>query len=122
MKKTEKDRIFDGVKIAYDAVADKMGEDIVVLDIMGISTLSDYFIIATGNNPNQLKAMMDFVQEKLAPIGIRAKHVEGADTARWILIDFGNIIVHLFCKEDREHYRLEKLWGDANHILMEDLA
>jgi ribosome-associated protein len=114
--------IFEAVKAAYHAVADKMGEDITVLDIREVSIISDYFIIASANNPNQLKAITDHVQEKLAPMGIKARHVEGVQSARWILLDFSWIIVHLFCKEEREYYRLEKLWGDARVILQDELA
>ncbi|MDR2168274.1 MAG: ribosome silencing factor [Clostridiales bacterium] len=116
-----KEEIFEAVKVAYNAVADKMGEDILVLDISGVSIISDYFIIASANNANQLKAIAEHVEEKLAMNSIFIRHVEGVQTARWILMDFGYIIVHLFCKEEREYYRLEKLWGDARHILHDEL-
>jgi len=120
-KKLSDEAIFDAVKAAYNAVADKMGEDVVVLDIRRVSIISDYFIIASANNPNQLKAITDHVQEKLAALDIRARHVEGVQSARWILLDFGWITVHLFCKEEREYYRLEKLWGDARIVLEDEL-
>ncbi|MCL2854710.1 MAG: ribosome silencing factor [Defluviitaleaceae bacterium] len=118
----EKDKILAGAKAAYKAVDDKQGEEIMVLDITGISPLADYFVIASANNSNQLKAMAEFVEEKLAPMGIRTRHVEGTQSARWILMDFGCIIVHLFHKEEREFYRLEKLWGDARHLMEEELV
>ncbi|MCL2753645.1 MAG: ribosome silencing factor [Defluviitaleaceae bacterium] len=121
MKKDDK-KIFEAVKVAYTAVDDKMGEDVVVLDISAVSIISDYFIIASANNSNQLKAIAENVEQKLAPLGITTRHVEGVQSARWILMDFGYIIVHLFCKEDREFYRLEKLWGDARHILHDELV
>jgi len=108
------------VKAAYKAIDDKMGDEIVMLDIREVSIISEYFIIASANNSNQLKAIADFVQEKLEILGLRVRHIEGVQTARWILLDFGYIIVHLFCKEEREYYRLEKLWGDAAEIKPED--
>ena len=114
--------VLEQVKAAYNAVADKMGEDIIVLDIREVSIISEYFIIASANNSNQLKAMSDHVQEKLFALGVQMRHVEGVQTARWILLDFGHIIVHLFCKEEREYYRLEKLWGDARMLLPDELA
>ncbi|MCL2575361.1 MAG: ribosome silencing factor [Defluviitaleaceae bacterium] len=121
MQKDDK-KVFEAVKAAYAAVEDKMGEDVVVLDISSVSIISDYFIIASANNSNQLKAIADNVEEKLAALGITIRHLEGVQSARWILMDFGYIIVHLFCKEDREFYRLEKLWGDARHILHDELV
>ena len=114
--------IMTAVKVAYNAVSDKMGDDIVVLDIREVSIISEYFIIASANNSNQLKAMADHIQEKLHELGVRVRHVEGVQSARWILLDFGHIIAHLFCKEEREYYRLEKLWGDARPILPDELA
>jgi len=118
----EKNDAMAAVKAAYNAVSDKMGDDIVVLDIREVSIISEYFIIASANNSNQLKAMADNVQEKLCELGVPMRHVEGVQSARWILVDFGHIIVHLFCKEEREYYRLEKLWGDARPILPDELA
>jgi len=118
----EKNDAMAAVKAAYNAVSDKMGDDIVVLDIREVSIISEYFIIASANNSNQLKAMADNVQEKLHELGVPMRHVEGVQSARWILVDFGHIIVHLFCKEEREYYRLEKLWGDARPILPDELA
>ena len=121
IKNAEKENIFAGVRAAYKAVDDKQGEDIMVLDISTISPLADYFIIASAGNSNLLKAMAEAVDEALHPLGITTRHVEGAQSARWILMDFGCIIVHLFHREEREFYRLEKLWGDARHLMVEEL-
>ncbi|MCL2620491.1 MAG: ribosome silencing factor [Defluviitaleaceae bacterium] len=121
VKNMEKEKIFQGVKAAYKAVDDKQGEDIMVLDITTISPLADYFIIASASNSNLLKALAESVDEALAPHGIHTRHVEGTQSARWILMDFGSIIVHLFHREEREFYRLEKLWGDARHLMEEEL-
>ncbi|MDR2183061.1 MAG: ribosome silencing factor [Clostridiales bacterium] len=114
--------IMDAVKAAYNAASDKMGDDIIVLDIRGISVLTEFFVIASANNSNQLKAMADHIQEKLHVLGVRMRHAEGVQSARWILLDFGDIVVQLFRKEEREYYRLEKLWGDAKTILPDELA
>ena len=122
MKKVNDIGMLAAVKVAYNAIADKMGEDIIVLDIREVSILSEYFIIASANNPNQLKAITDHMQDKLEEIGISMRHVEGVQSARWILLDFGHIIAHLFCKEEREYYRLEKLWGDSRQLTVDELS
>jgi len=122
MAKVDKTDIMTAVRAAYNAVSDKMGDDILVLDIREVSVISEFFIIASGNNPNQLMAMADHIQEKLHEQGVQLRHIEGLQTARWILLDFGHIIAHLFHKEEREYYRLERLWGDAKQILPDELA
>jgi ribosome-associated protein len=122
MAKITLDKVFEGTKAAYHALTDKLGEDIVVLDITGVSSLADFFIIATGNNPNHVRAMTDHVQDVLEGAGFRTRQVEGQQSARWILLDFGDIVVHLFNKEEREFYRLEKIWGDARHYSPEELV
>ncbi len=113
---------FDGVKAAYKALDDKKGTDINILDIREISVISDYFVIAGGNSPTQLKAMADAVEEELYKVGFRLNHSEGFQTKTWILLDFGDIVVHLFNKEDREFYNIERIWGDAKFITPEMLA
>lgn len=122
MDNKEKQDVMPAVKAGYNAVADKMGEDIIVLDIREVSIISEYFIIASANNSNQLKAMADHMQEKLFEHGVKLRHIEGVQSARWILLDFGHIIAHLFCKEEREYYKLERLWGDARAILPDELV
>lgn len=114
-------KTLEALQAAYKAIDDKMGEDIVMLDISDVTVISEYFVIATASNPNQLKAIADHVQEKLFELGIRTRQIEGAQSARWILLDFGHIIVHLFREEEREYYRLEKLWADAAILRPEDL-
>lgn len=113
--------LIDGVKAAYNALDDKMAMDITILDIHEVSVISDYFIIASGGNPNQLKAMADAVEEALYKTGFRLSHSEGFKTKTWILLDFGDIVVHLFNKEDREFYNIERIWGDARFISPEEL-
>ena len=103
-------------EIAIDALEDRKGEDIRVIDISEISTLADYFIIAAGTNRNQVQALADNVQEKLGRAGYMSKNVEGYDSANWILIDFGDIIVHVFDSENRLFYDLERIWRDGKLI------
>lgn len=113
--------IFEGAKIAYKALDDKLAIDIKVLDITNVSSLADYFIIASGSNPNQLRAMSDEVDEKLFKAGFRLRHSEGMTSKNWVLMDFGDIVVHLFNKEDREFYNIERIWGDAKVVPEDEL-
>ena len=103
-------------EMAIDALEDRKGEDIRVIDISEISTLADYFIIAAGTNRNQVQALADSVQEKLGRAGHMTKNVEGYDSANWILLDFGDIIVHVFDSENRLFYDLERIWRDGKII------
>ena len=105
-------------KPACEALADKKGEDIRVIDIAGIAVIADYFIIANGNNQNQLTAMQDAVDEALYKAGLHAKQIEGNNKSTWILMDYEDIIVHLFSKEDRLFYDLERIWRDGKIIEM----
>lgn len=109
-------------KIAYKALSEKKAEDIQVIDISNISVLADYFIIANGSNQNQLEAMRDAVDEALYKANVPVKQVEGNRSSSWILMDFGDIIVHVFSKEDRLFYDLERIWGDGKFIDISDLA
>lgn len=111
---------FKAAKVAYKVLEDKKGININVLDISDVSVIADYFVIASGNNPNQLSAMADEVEQKLYELGYKLNHVEGLQTKSWILLDFGDIIVHLFNKEDREFYNIERIWGDAEFINPEE--
>lgn len=117
----EKEKLFKAVKAAFAALEDKMGIDIQVLDISGISVIADYFIIASGNNPNQLKAMAESVEEALYKAGYKLNHSEGSQSKVWVLLDFGDIVVHLFGKESREFYSIERNWGDAKFITEAEL-
>ena len=113
----ENNSIFEAVKVAYKALEDKFAMDIKVLDIKKISSVADY----SASNPNQLRAMTDEVDEQLYKVGFRLNHSEGVQSKSWILLDFGNIVVHLFNKEDRDFYNLERLWGDAKIVSEDDL-
>lgn len=102
--------------MAINALEDRKGEDIKVIDISTISTLADYFIIASGTNINQVQAMADSVQETLGREGHMTKNVEGYDSGSWVLLDFGDIIVHVFDRENRLFYDLERIWRDGKSI------
>mgnify|MGYP000109705405 CR=1 FL=1 len=108
-------------RIAYEALSEKKGEDIKVIDISGISVLADYFIIADGNNKNQVQAMVDNVQEELFKAGYEMKQMEGYREGNWILLDFGDIIIHIFDKENRLFYDLERIWKDGKEVSIEEL-
>ena len=104
------------VKLAKTALEDKKAGDIKVIDISGVSVLADYFIIADGSNVNQVQAMVDNVDEVLGRAGYECKQMEGYGTGGWILMDYGDIIVHAFCREDRLFYDLERIWRDGTVI------
>ena len=109
------------VKKVVEALEDKQAEDISVIDIIEISTIADYFIIANGSNTNQLTAMQDAVDEAMYKNGVHQKQVEGNNNSTWILMDYQDIIVHLFSSEDRLFYDLERIWRDGKVIDINEL-
>lgn len=109
-------------KLAYEALADKKAEDIKIINIEEVSVLADYFIIASGTNRNQVQAMADNVEEELHKAGYPVKQTEGYRSANWILMDFGDIIVHVFDSENRLFYDLERIWRDGKEIQAEELV
>ncbi len=108
-------------KIAYDALSDKKGDNIKIIDISEISPIADYFIIADGANQNQLQAMCDAVEEALYKAGCKLKQTEGNRSSTWILMDYGDVIVHVFSKEDRLFYDLERIWTDGKEVSVDKL-
>ena len=108
-------------KLAIEALEDKKAEDIKVIDISELSVIADYFIIAGGTNRSQIQALADNVDEKLGRAGHPSKQVEGYDTANWILMDFGDVIVHVFDKENRLLYDLERIWRDGQQVDPSDI-
>jgi ribosome-associated protein len=107
--------------LAVAALEDKKALDIKILDISDISTIADYFIIASGSNRNQVQAMADSVDETLGRAGHEVKNTEGYQNANWILMDFGDIIVHLFDEENRLFYDIERIWRDGKLVEKENL-
>lgn len=108
-------------KLVVTALEDKKGEEIRVIDISEVSVLADYFIIANGLNRSQVQALSDNVSEVLGRAGVHTKQVEGYDTANWILLDFGDVIVHIFDKENRFFYDLERIWRDGKVVEADSL-
>lgn len=108
-------------KLAYQALEEKKGEDIKIIDIAEISVLADYFIIANGTNANQVNALVDSVEEALSKAEYDVKQREGYGLGNWVLLDFGDIIVHVFDKENRLFYDLERIWRDGKAIAPETL-
>jgi ribosome-associated protein len=109
---------------AARAASDKKAEDIVVLDVAALLVVTDYFVICTGRNDRQVKTIADAIEERLrVDLGVKPIGREGVREGRWVLLDFGDVVVHIFQPEEREFYRLEKLWSDAPRLaLPEDVT
>lgn len=104
------------IKTIIDALEDKKGIDISVLDLSKVSDVTDCFVICSGTNRSQIQALADGVEEALGRKGILHRGIEGYDTANWILLDYGDFVVHVFDKDSREMYDLERVWGDAEIV------
>lgn len=115
-------RLTSEVSRAIRAALDKKASDVVVLDLRNTPAFTDFFVLCSGQNQRQVKAIADSVEEALRGVRIRPAHVEGYDRAEWILMDFFTFIVHVFTPHTREFYALERLWGDAERIEMPDDA
>lgn len=107
--------------LAVAALEDKKGIDIRVIDISEVSVMADYFVIASGNNPNQVQALIDNVDEKLGRAGAVLNQTEGYQNANWVLMDYGDVIIHVFDKENRLFYNLERIWKDGKDLDLEEL-
>jgi len=101
------------LKEAVAAALDKKAGDLMVLDLTGISDFTDYFLICSGSNERQVQAISDAVVERLRAEGLRPLSVEGRQKGRWVLLDFGSLVAHVFDQKTREFYRLERLWSDG---------
>jgi len=108
-------------KIAYHALDDKKGEDISIIDISDISIMADFFIIAHGSNELQIRALVESVEEALEKNGFVRKQKEGNHHAGWVLLDFSDIIIHIFDKENRLFYDLERIWRDGRTVNIEEM-
>ena len=107
------------IKAVYNALDDKKGIDIKVLDISEISVMADYFIIASGSNKSQVQALADNVEEEMLKLDIHSRQVEGYPSGNWILMDYGDFIVHVFNQDDRLFYDLERIWKDGKLVEIE---
>ena len=117
-----KDLSLEMVKTAAEAIDSKRGQEITVIDISGMSSLGDYFVIAHGKNARQVQTMADETEEKLAAQGHRPRHIEGYTNAGWILMDYGDIVVHIFSEDERRFYDLERIWKEGRFLTMEELG
>ena len=108
-------------KIACHALSEKKAEDLQVIDIRGISVIADYFVIASANNTNQIQAMVDAAEEDLYKAGYHCAQKEGNTSSSWVLMDYKDIIIHIFSQEDRLFYDLERIWRDGKIMTPEEL-
>lgn len=113
--------IKDLIRTAYEALSEKKASDIKILDISKVSVIADYFMIASGSNRNQLQAMADEVEDKLAEQQCHPKNIEGYMNGSWILMDYSDFVIHLFDEENRLFYDLERIWRDGEVLPAEDL-
>ena len=104
-------------KIIVDVAADKKASDVTMLDIRELSVIADYFVICTGANPRQIQSIADAITDKMAELNISRKIREGSADNGWLLLDVGDVIVHVFGPMEREFYRLERLWSDAQTVV-----
>jgi ribosome-associated protein len=109
------------VKIALDAMDSKKAADIVVLDVAAIASFASYFLICTGDSSRQIQAIADEVESRLRESGVRASHVEGYRHAEWVLMDYLEVVVHIFSRGARTYYDLERLWRDGKRLDVEKL-
>lgn len=109
------------LKTAYKALDDKKAYDIKILDIKKISSIADYMIIADGTNKNQVQAMCDAVTEEMGKAGFLSKSIEGYSEGGWILLDYYDIIIHIFSDEARRFYDIERIWSDGKYVDISEL-
>lgn len=110
------------VKIAYQAIDDKKGTAIRILDIHDVTVIADYFLIASADNRNLLQAMAEEVEERLGRAGYQCRSIEGNGASGWALLDYGSVVIHLFDSENRLFYDLERIWRDGKQMDIEDLG
>ena len=109
-------------ELIVQAARDKKAEDVIALDVRGISSFTDTFVIATGNSDRHVRSIVDGIEAALGQRGERAIGVEGREEARWVLMDLNDAVVHVFQREARAHYGLERLWGDAPALVLATLG
>ena len=113
MKKLDSRNI---AKLCRTIAEDKKAKDAIILDVRKISTVADYLLICSGTSEPQLKAISDEIERRLRDVGVRPRHHAGFPRSRWVVLDYGDVMVHIFHPELREHYDLEHLWGDAKRV------
>lgn len=108
--------VLDNVHLIVEALASKKAQDVTILDLHGLTVIADYFVIATGSSPLNIRALVDAVQDAAKNANVKKLRVEGTNEAAWVLVDLGDIIVHIFDAEHRDFYQLERLWVDAPRL------
>lgn len=108
--------IRDYALLAAEAALDKNADDVIILDVAPVLVITDYFVIATGASDTQVKAIADEMEARVEGAGLQVRGREGEQERRWVLLDFGDLVVHVFQPEMREFYRLEKLYGDVERV------
>ena len=109
------------VKAAAAAIEEKKGEKVKIIDISKVSVIADYFVIASGKNANQIRAIADEIEEKLGREGVTPKQIEGYQNAGWVLMDYRDIIIHIFNEEERLFYDIERIWSDGKSVTADEL-
>ncbi|GAA0457338.1 ribosome silencing factor [Alkalibacillus silvisoli] len=104
------------LQLTAKACDDKRAEELVALDMKELSLIADYFLICHGSNERQVDAISKGIKEAVEEKGVEVKKIEGKEGARWVLVDLDDVVVHIFHKEERSYYNLEKLWGDAEKV------
>ncbi|SEN07279.1 ribosome silencing factor [Paenibacillus sp. OV219] len=104
------------LKAVVTAAEDKKAHNVVALDLKNISLVADYFVICHGNSDTQVQAITTEIRKQAEARGVRVRGIEGADTCRWVLVDIGDVVVHVFHREEREYYNIERLWSDAKVV------
>lgn len=104
--------------LAAVAADDRKARDVVILDVRNLTLLADYFVLCSGATTTQVRAISDHIDERLSLVKVKPAHREGGERARWVLLDYGDVVIHVFLEEDRLFYNLERLWGDAPRIPM----
>ncbi|MFC5651796.1 ribosome silencing factor [Paenibacillus solisilvae] len=104
------------MRTVVNAADDKKAHDIIALNLTGISLVADYFVICHGNSDTQVQAITTEIRKQAESKGVRVRGIEGMDSGRWVLVDIGDVIVHVFHREEREYYNIERLWSDAKVV------
>ncbi|MBE6750661.1 MAG: ribosome silencing factor [Ruminococcaceae bacterium] len=111
---------FDIIKIAANALNEKKGKELSVIKIAELTVLAEYFVICTANSTTQLRALCDEVEDKLKENGVEPHHIEGRSTG-WLALDYGSVIVHIFTRNEREFYGLDKMWSDGEQVDLNEI-
>ncbi len=102
---------------AVEIASDKLAENIVMLDIRGMASFADYFVILSAGSTRQVSALQEDLEKGLKQVGIALHHREGSAASGWVLLDFSDVIVHIFGEDEREHYQLDQLWSGAQQVI-----